>query len=75
MAVCRENLKHDQELQKQAHNKETKPTSYASCEKVWLNSRYIKTKCNRKLEAKFFEFFQVLHLMSNEAYKLKLQKQ
>ena len=74
MAVCKENLKHDQELQKQAYNKETKPTSYAPYEKVWLNSRYIKTKRNRKLEAKFFEFFQVLHLMSNEVYKLELRK-
>ena len=27
--------------------------------KVWLNSKYIKTKQNRKLETKFFEFFQV----------------
>ena len=44
MTVCRENLHHAQELQKQAHNKGVKPKSYASGDKVWLNSKYIKTK-------------------------------
>ena len=63
MTICRENLYHAQELQKQAHNKSVKPKSYASSDKVWLNSKYIKTKQNRKLEAKFFERFQVLHLV------------
>ena len=61
MIVCRENLHHAQELQKQAHDKGVKPRSYASGEKVWLNSKYIKTKRNRKLEAKFFGPFRVLH--------------
>ena len=37
-----------------------KPRSYVSGDKVWLNSKYIKTKQNPKLEAKFFDFFQVL---------------
>ena len=44
MIVCKENLYHTQELQKQAHNKGVKPKSYASNNKVWLNSKYIKTK-------------------------------
>ena len=61
MIVCRENLYHAQELQKRAHNKGAKPRSYAPSKKVWLNSKYIKTKRNRKLEAKFFGLFQVLH--------------
>ena len=74
MAACRENLQHAQELQKQAHNKRTKPRSYVFGEKVWLNSKYIKTKCNRKLEAKFFGLFRVLHLVDSQAYKLKLPK-
>ena len=46
MIVCQENLYHAQELQKRAHNKGVKPRSYAPGEKVWLNSRYIKTKRN-----------------------------
>ena len=54
MTVCQENLCHAQELQKSAHNKGVKPRSYASGDKVWLNIKYIKTKQNRKLEAKFF---------------------
>ena len=65
IAVCRQNLQHAQELQKRAYNKETKPKSYALGEKVWLNSKYIKTKCNWKLEAKFFGPFLVLHPMGS----------
>ncbi len=42
--------------------------------KVWLNSKYIKTKWNRKLEAKFFRLFRVLHLVRKQAYKLELPK-
>ena len=40
-----------------------------------MNSKYIKTKCNRKLEAKFFGLFRVLHPVSSQAYKLELPKQ
>ena len=74
MAACRENLQHAQKLQKRAYDKGTKPRSYASGKKVWLNSKYIKTKRNRKLEAKFFGPFQVLHLVGSQAYKLELPK-
>ena len=72
MIVCRENLYHAQELQKRAHNKGFKPRSYASDDKVWLNSKYIKTKQNRKLEAMFFGPFQVLHPVGKQVYKLEL---
>ena len=72
MIVCRENLHHAQELQKRAHDKGVKPRSYASGNKVWLNSKYIKTKQNRKLEAKFFGPFRVLHPIGKQAYKLEL---
>ena len=74
MTAYRENLQHTQELQKQSHNIETKPRSYAPSKKIWLNSKYIKTKRNWKLEAKFFGFFRVLHLVGNQAYKLELPK-
>ena len=75
MAACKENLQHVQELQKRAHNKGTKPRSDASGKKIWLNSKYIKTKCNRNLKMKFFELFRVLHLVGSQAYKLELPKQ
>ena len=74
MIVYRENLHHTQELQKRAHNKGVKPRSYALSDKVGLNSNYIKTKHNRKLEAKFFGPFRVLHPVRKQTYKLKLPK-
>ena len=74
MIVCQENLYHAQELQKRAHDKGVKPRSYAPSDKVWLNSKYIKTKRNWKLEAKFFGPFQVLHPVGKQAYKLELPK-
>ena len=74
MAACKEKLQDTQKLQKRAHNKGTKPKSYAPSEKVWLNDKYIKTKRNRKLKAKFFEPFRVLHPMSSQTYKLELPK-
>ena len=49
IAAYREKLQHAQELQKRAQGKGIKPRSYAPSKKVWLNSKYIKTKRNRKL--------------------------
>ena len=74
MIVCLENLHHAQKLQKQAHDKGIKPRSYALSDKIWLNNKYIQTKQNRKLEAKFFRPFRVLHPINKQAYKLKLAK-
>ena len=61
MAVCQQNLQHAQKLQKRAHNKGTKPQSYALGNKVWLSSKHLKTKRNRKLKAKFLGSFWVLY--------------
>ncbi len=72
--VCRENLQHAQELQKRYYDRHAKPRSYAPGEKVWLNSKYIKTQQNRKLEAKFFVPFGVLYPVGKQAYKLELLK-
>ena len=74
MIVCRENLHHAQEFQKRAHNRGVKPRSYVLGDKVWLNSKYIKTKQNRKLKAKFFKLFRILHSVYRQAYKLKLPR-
>ena len=62
---CRENLQNAQKLQKQVHNKRPKPKSYVFSEKILLNSKYIKIKYNRNLEAMFFGFFQVLYPMGS----------
>ena len=72
--VCQENLHHAQELQKRAHDNGVKLHSYAPGKKIWLNSKYIKTKRNQKLGAKFFGPFQVFHPIRKQTYKLKLPK-
>ena len=61
MIVCQENVYYAQEFQKRAHDKCVKPRSYALGDKVLLNSKYIKTKQNQKLKAKFFGPFWDLH--------------
>ncbi len=70
--VCCQILLHVQELEKRANDKGAKSRSYASDKKVWLNSKYIKTKRNKKLESKFFGPFQVLHVVEKQVYKLEL---
>lgn len=72
MFVSEKNLYHLHRLQKLAHNKNIKPKSYAFGDKVLLNSKYIKTKQNWKLEAMFFNPFWVLRLVEKQAYMLKL---
>ena len=74
ITVCQQNLHHAQELQKWGHDKRVKARSYAPGEKVWLSSKYLKTKRNRKLEAKFLGPFWVLHPVGKQAYKLELPK-
>ena len=74
MFVCQQNLYHAQKLPKRAHNKEVMPQCYAPGDKVWLSSKYLKTKQNCKLEAKFLSPFGVLHPVGKQAYKLKLSK-
>ena len=68
MTICRGNVLHAQELAKRAHDKDVKPRNYAPNDKVWLNGKYIKTKRNKKLEAKFFGPFCVLHPIREQAY-------
>ena len=75
MIVCQKNLYHAQKLQKRAHDKGVKPKSYVLNDKFCLNSKYIKTKRNQKLEAKFFGPFRVLYFVGKQVYKLELTRE
>ena len=74
MIVCQKNLYHAQKFQKQAYNTGVKPKNYVFNNKIWLNIKYIKTKQNQKLEAKFFGLFQVLRPIDKQVYKLEFLK-
>ena len=52
--ICCQKLLYAQELQKRVNDKGVKSHNYALGKKVWLNSKYIKTKKNKKLKSKFF---------------------
>lgn len=51
-----------------------KPRSYAPIDKVWLNSKYTKTKYNQKLKSKFIGSIQILHPVWKQANKINLLK-
>lgn len=63
--VCQENIYHTVKLEKSSNNKYAKRKSYTPGNNVYLNNKYIKTKRNRKLKAKFFCSFRVLHLVES----------
>ena len=44
MIVCQENFYQTLKLQKRTNNKGVKSKKYAFSNKIWLNSKYIKTK-------------------------------
>ena len=56
-----QNLFHAQELQKRAYDSGINICNYVSGEKIWLNSKYIKTKRTKKLKSKFFGLFRVFY--------------
>ena len=70
--ICQQNLLHAQKLEEKAYDQGVMTRSYAPGEKVWLNSKYINTKQNRKLKTKFFGLFQILYPVRKQAYKWDL---
>lgn len=74
MKIYKKNLQYAQDFQKRHYNKAIKSRSYTRNDKVWLNTKYIKTKQNQKLKAKFFRLFCILHSVGKQAYKMKLPK-
>lgn len=72
--IYQQNLFYTQKLQKQVYDKGIKFQSYILGEKIWLNSKYFKIKENRNFNTKFFNLFRGFHLVSKQAYKLKLNR-
>ena len=72
MEIYCQNLLYAQKLQNKTLDKRVKSRNCALDKKVWLNSKYIKTKKNKKLENKFFGLFQVFYPAVKQAYKLEL---
>ena len=70
--IYHQNFLHIQDFQKQTHDKELKSWSFTLGEKIWLNSKYIKTKKDRKFKTKFFKPFPIYHPVQKLAYKLEL---
>lgn len=58
MNIYCQNFLYTQDLYKLANDKRVKPQNYALSKKVWLNSKYIKSKQNQKFETKFLGFFE-----------------
>ena len=42
--VCQNDFNHAKKFQKQVYNKGVKPRSYIPGNKIWFNTKYIKTK-------------------------------
>ncbi len=70
--ICYQNLLYTQKLQKRVHDKGVKSHSYAPGKKIWLNSKYIKMKQNKKFESKFFGPFRVFYIVGKQVYKLEV---
>ena len=66
MIVYRKNLYYTQKLQKRTYDKNVKPKNFIFNNKVWLKTKYIKTKQNQKLETKFFKPFQIFYLIRKQ---------
>lgn len=71
---CCKNFYYVSKIPKQAYNKNVKPKNDVSGNKILLYSKYIKSKCNRKQNAKFLELFRLFYLIRKKAYKLELLK-
>lgn len=74
MIVCQKKLYYTKKLQKQAKNKDVKPRNYTFNNKIWLNGKFIKTKCKPKLDLKFFKPFHVFYLVRKQIYKLEFYR-
>ena len=74
LAELKNNLQLAQDNQAKYHNRTVKERCYAPDDMVWLNSKHIKTKRNKKLEHKFLGPFKVLRPVGTQAYELELPK-
>lgn len=66
------NLIKPQELQTFYYNKHVKKRLYWPEKFVWLSAKHIKTKQNLKFEYKYFDPFDIVEAIKNQAYTFKL---
>ncbi len=72
MGVCKDAILTAQQSQAEYANKHRKSRDYKAGDLVWLNTKYLKTKRNRKLEFKNFGPFLITDVIGSQSYRLEL---
>ena len=72
MGVCKKIMLAAQQSQAEYADKHRKSRDYKVDDSVWLNTKYIRTKRNRKLEFKDFGPFLITEVVDSQSYRLKL---
>ncbi len=72
MGVCKDAILTAQQSQAEYADKHRKSRDYKVGDSVWLNTKYIRTKRNRKLEFKNFGPFLITDVVGLQSYRLQL---
>ena len=76
MIMLKVELHNAQAIQTKYKNKHIKVIDkYNVSDMIYLNDKNIRIKRNKKLEWKLFEFFEITHVIDEQAYRLKLSSQ
>ncbi len=72
IGVCKDAILAAQQSQEEYANRHRKSRDYKVGDRVWLNTKYIRTKRNRKLEFKHFGPFLITDVIGSQSYRLEL---